>query len=319
MLTGHIYVDGSVLHGSDPVLARAGYGVVMSSAVGTWDARLFGAYAGPIQCIDAAEVYAALVAVRFAAGSIVVYSDSSFFVGGWHRGRSWCTAASRTHADVWRKFWDVAEDFGIENIHVVKVKGHATQADLDNDLSTPMDKWGNDLADQQAKRGAALHPVCQATAAERQAEVDCAEQVVSWVGAGLEAAEASGALPPKLSAQEKVARPRQVKAPSLQVAPDEEWARQQFVVRQINKLHESHALWHVPPFVFCIRCGAYSTHKVQALGEPCTRKVASSKAAFLRRLRDGCHPRTGEYFGEVCVLDIAALKSASTGPRLTAG
>ena len=176
-------------------MARAGYGVVMTSAVDTCDARLFGAYAGPVQCIDAAEVYAALVAVRFAAGKIVVYSDSSFFVHGWHRGRSWCTAASRTHADVWCQPWDIAEDFGVENIHVEKVKAHATQADLDKDLSTPVDKWGNDLADQQAKRGAGLHPFYQSIEEERRAGVERADQVVSWIGVGLEAAEAAGALP----------------------------------------------------------------------------------------------------------------------------
>ena len=69
---------------------------------------------GPIQCIDAAEVFAATVALRFAIGILTIHTDSAFLIHGWEMGRAWCTAAKRTHADVWVRFWDAAEQFGID-------------------------------------------------------------------------------------------------------------------------------------------------------------------------------------------------------------
>ena len=39
------------------------------------------------QCIDAAEVYAALMAIKLGAPPIQLYSDSAFFVNGWGKGQ----------------------------------------------------------------------------------------------------------------------------------------------------------------------------------------------------------------------------------------
>ena len=126
ILEGHAYTDGSLFFGEDPHRARAGYGVVMTAGVGTIDAVVYGAYLGPVQCIDAAEVHAATVAIRLSHGALTIYSDSAFVVHGWQMGRRWCTSAKRTHADIWRKFWDAAEDCGVELLTLVKVKAHAT-------------------------------------------------------------------------------------------------------------------------------------------------------------------------------------------------
>ena len=202
--------------------------------------------------------------------------------------------------------------FGVEAITVAKVMAHATDTDVELDRSTPMDKWGNDHADKAAKRGAFLHPDVSAhfTIIDRQ-RTD-AGSVVRWIARGLEAAEGVGSLPPKLTIAEKEQRPREktrvIGDSVLEVVPDAEWRSLQRVARQIEKVHLSHRLQYLDPFVFCSRCGSYSSSQVRALGEKCSLKASSSKLAFLVRLRNGCHPRTGVPLGEPRVLDVAALR-----------
>ena len=313
VLSGHLYVDGSLLHGTNPVEARAGYGIVMTSLVGVVDATVFGAFTGVIQCIDAAEVYAACVAIKLAMGEIFIYSDSAFFVNGWQRGKAWCTSAVRIHADVWRQLWSAAEDYGIGLINVVKVKGHATQADIDRSVSSPMDKWGNDCADTAAKQGAALHPRDEAREEQVKRDREQADKVIHWVGVGLEDAARSGALPARLTAQEKALRPRQPGQPQLQVLPDSAWHSLCGLATQLAKMHASHSYRYVAPYIFCERCGSYTTDRVRDLGDPCPRKASSSKVAFLRRLLEGCHPRTEVYLGVPHPVDLVALRQELAG------
>ena len=92
ILEGHVFLDGSRLNGNDVLLARAGWGVAMVRVVGEVVARAWGPYTGLIQCFDAAEVFAAVMALRLGAPPLVLYSDSSFFVDGWGLGKAWCTA-----------------------------------------------------------------------------------------------------------------------------------------------------------------------------------------------------------------------------------
>ena len=131
-LTGHVFTYGSLLFGEDPEAARAGYGLAVTKAVGVIQAIVYGAYLGLIQCIDAAEVFVATVALRLAIplGLLTMYTDSAFLADGWAKGRVWCTAARRTHADVWVQFWDALEDSAVSELKVVKVKGHATEEDV---------------------------------------------------------------------------------------------------------------------------------------------------------------------------------------------
>ena len=156
---GHVYLDGSRLHGQDGILSRAGWGISEVRVVGQMEARAWGPYVGMAQCIEAAEVQAAIMAMKLGAPPLHVYSNSEFFIKGWQRGRQWCLAPGRAHADVWRKFWNTLEDFGgVAALEVSKVKAHATQAMVDGELITEVDRWGNQLADEAAKRGAQCHP-----------------------------------------------------------------------------------------------------------------------------------------------------------------
>ena len=55
------------LYGGDVLLARAGWGIAEVRVVGRCEARAWGPYPGIIQCIDAAEVFSAIMAMRLGA------------------------------------------------------------------------------------------------------------------------------------------------------------------------------------------------------------------------------------------------------------
>ena len=180
-----------------------------------------------------------------------------------------------------------------------------------------MDKWGNVHTDEAAKRGAFPHPDVSAHLSTINHQRTDAGSVVRWIARGLEAAEGMGSLPPKLTIAEKEQRPREQTRVSedsvLEVVPDAEWRSLQKVARQTEELHLSHRLQYLEPFVFCAMCGSYSSSQVRALGEKCPLKASSSKRAFLVRLRNGCHPRTGVPLGEPRALDVAALRLEIAG------
>jgi len=169
-LEGRVYLDGSVLDGVDEVLARAGYGVVRLDEKGHRTDALYGALPGPRQSIDAAEIFAAVVALRHACGAITLISDSLVFVGGWRRGRRWCVAADRPNADTWLSFWSAAEEVGIGNIAVEKVKAHTSEAAVLKGEISKEDRYGNEWADHFAKQGANLHRAPQ-TVRDRVAQL----------------------------------------------------------------------------------------------------------------------------------------------------
>ena len=315
LLEGHVFLDGSRLHGDDPLLARAGWGVAMVRVVGEVVARAWGPYPGVIQCIDAAEVYAGIMALRLGAPPIVLYSDSAFFVGGWQRGQAWCTAGGRAHADVWRQFWQMAADFGIGAIQVVKVKGHATQAMVDGGLVNDVDRWGNEQADDAAKKGAALHPDVGPIIVKQNVQRAAARQAALWIGVGLEAAQCAGALPHALSQAGKAERARRGVPKQLEVQKDDAWREAASRAHVGSGAHESHALLEVAPFLFCTRCGCYASQRLLALGDPCQQAATPSRRFLLKRLLEGRHPRSGEMLGEVKPWDPTSSSLTFTASR----
>ena len=298
-LEGHVYLDGSRFHGEDALLARAGWGLAMVRVVGEVIARVWGPYTGVIQCIDAAEVYAGVMALRLGAPPLVLYSDSSFFVNGWLGGKKSCTAIGRAHADVWRTFWAVAEDFGLEAITVEKVKGHATQAMVDGGLCTEVDRWGNEQADDAAKKGAAMHPDVSHTVAAQKVQRDEALQCALWLGVGLETAARKGALPQELTAAQKADRPCAKPLKRVEVIPDATWQAEQRLAHLTSDTHPSHCLQQTGPFVFCSRCGCYGAERLASLAAPCAKEATPSRRYLLKKLLEGRHPRTGAPLGGV--------------------
>ena len=295
---GHVFLDGSRLHGDDVRLARAGWGIAEVRVVGQFEARAWGPYVGVVQCIDAAEVYAAVMAMKLGAPPLHLYSDSEFFVRGWRKGRQWCEAPGRAHADVWRQFWMVLADFGGEHVLTVKkVKAHATQAMIDGNLISEVDAWGNKMADEAAKLGSACHPdvteFLKKFKVRRLTSTVCAQ----WLGVGLQAAQAAGALPAELTSAQKMERPRQGALRRIEVVRDEVWRREQFGLRVADGVHPSHSLHKLGELFFCSVCGCYGSQKLVSLASPCEHVATPSRRYLLKRMLAGCHPRTGEYLG----------------------
>ena len=297
---GHVYLDGSRLHGDDELLSRAGWGVVEVRVVNKMEARAWGPFVGLVQCIDAAEVQAATMAMKFGVPPLNLYSDSDFFVKGWRRGRQWCTSPGRAHADVWREFWRTLQDFGGENVvQVTKVKAHATLAMVEGGLVTEVDRWGNQLADEAAKRGAQCHPGLDEFFAKLHVRRVTSERCAHWLGVGLEAAQRTGSLPSELTMAQKMERPRQVAGKRVEVVRDATWHREQRQEHMTSGTHPTHSLHQVGEYVFCAVCGCYGAQKLFALSRPCEREATAARRYLLNRMLVGCHPRTGEHLGEV--------------------
>ena len=91
--------------------------------------------------------------LELAEPPLTVWVDNKGVVDGWGRGRTWCCAAARPAADLWRRLWFLVEDIGSDNIAIRKCKGHATQADVDAGRSTAFLRTGNGHADHFAGRG----------------------------------------------------------------------------------------------------------------------------------------------------------------------
>ena len=118
-LGGDVYVDGSRIQGAAKwstraSLMRAGIGIAVTSAPGTWDALASAPLIYPYQDINPAELYASLRVLIHSGGMICIVSDSGFFVDGFEKGPAWCTEASRPCADLWRAFWDKAIGVGLK-------------------------------------------------------------------------------------------------------------------------------------------------------------------------------------------------------------
>ena len=241
-----------------------------------------------------------MMALKLGVPPLCLYSDSAFFVTGWVRGRAWCIAPGRAHADVWRRFWDVVQDFGgVDVITVLKVKGHATKNMVDMGEVLEIDRWGNDQADDAAKRGAAMHPPVRDTMSKIEVSRAVAQQAVQWLGVGLEEAQRTGSMPVELTSAEKRGRPQLRPLKRLEVIPDEVWQHERRELHFTKGAHATHSLKKTGAFWFCEVCGCHGSQKLVALSEPCTRATTPSRKYLLKRLLAGCHPRTGDFLGDV--------------------
>ncbi len=114
--------------------------------------------AGVYQTVPRAELWAPLQVLERTEGAVTICSDSKLFVDGWFKGEEACLLSD--NADLREQFCDVANESGLANISVIKVLGYAKAEDLVSSLSTPLDLYGNAVADSLALRGAkqAAHP-----------------------------------------------------------------------------------------------------------------------------------------------------------------
>ena len=65
-------------------------------------------------------------------------------------GKAW---GLQTDGDLWKQAWLAVLKRGTGNQSLRKVKGHATEKDIENSISNPDDKEGNDVSDKLADKG----------------------------------------------------------------------------------------------------------------------------------------------------------------------
>ena len=230
-----------------------------------------------------------------------------------------CEEPARAHADIWRKFWAALEDFGgAEVLTVTKVKAHATQAMVDGTLVSAIDRWGNQLADEAAKKGAECHPSLADFLEQRAVQREMGHTCVQWLGVGLEAAQKVGALPQALTRSQKDDRPRNVRGQRLEVVKDEVWWAQHRRCAITAVAHPSHALGQVGQYFFCQTCGHHGSQRLVALPATCPKTTTPPRRFLLNRMLRGCHPRTGEVLGDVVGVDSLVDMGARPQMRPTA-
>ena len=261
--------------------------------------------------------------LRNALPPLTLCSDSGFFVDGYEKGPAATTAARAAHADVWRRFWKTFEDFGGRSgLQVIKVKGHCSQGDVDAGRTTREDKWGNDKADEAAKKGARLHPSDVEAGEKEMEEKKRAREAAIWLAKFLASAARTGRLPPKVTRLEKASQRKEKAKQAVDAAEEEarleeerlqveeptaEDKDRERVASNRKKIlegaHASHQLYETGGFFFCGACGRYASSTLRELRDQCAPECSERAAANggnkRRRLLAGFHPdRPKVFLGE---------------------
>ena len=178
--TGDAFTDGALRGGGPRRARRSGWAAVLVTGCG----KVIGGIYGP--CPDAfpsslrAELWAILHVLQMAIPPLTIWTDSQGAVDGWEKGKDWACAACRPAADLWRQIWRLLDDIGIDGLAIRKVKGHATEADVEAGRSTDWERQCNDHADAFAKRGVEAAEG-QLPSDEMRARYQNARQWYSWL------------------------------------------------------------------------------------------------------------------------------------------
>ena len=179
--TGDIYTDGSAV-GAYWRARRGGWAVVALDSQGKWRWTKFGAIGGPNVSSHRAELRAIHEALKVAEPPLRIHTDNQPVVDGCRHGRAWCTSSRAADADLWRTVWDLLEESRAKGtVDIVKVKAHTGWAELLLRKISPRDQYGNWLADEAAKEGAARSEK-EAPAAPFRAQLHKALSWLRWIG-----------------------------------------------------------------------------------------------------------------------------------------
>ena len=144
---------------------------------------------------------------------------------------------------------------------VTKVKAHTTQAMVEGNVISEVDRWGNQVADDAAKKGAECHPRLDAFLQQLAEHRKLGGAGVRWLGVGLEAAQRAGALPEALTDTQKADRPRQVRLKRVEVIKDDVWRSEHCGKVITEGTHPSHAMNKIGPYFFCSACGHHGSQR----------------------------------------------------------
>ena len=275
--TGNAFTDGALKQLAPRVARRGGWAWVVIDDQGKVIAGMYGTCPEVHLSSLRVELRAVIQVLRACIPPITVWVDNARVVEGWQRGPEWCTASARPAADLWKVLWWTASDIGEDLISIRKVKGHASEGDVQAGRTTWYKRAGNEQADHFAGQGADLAEEL-APAAMHVSHYRRAREWYKWLAV-------LAANWPR-DVQEAVQRPRAI-------APAHAAPRQVAAVVDLAAVHavQPHDVKESSGRLACERCQRY---------------ISASAPAFARRLFIG-----GECRGSV--EQRAAKASASRG------
>ena len=289
--TGDVFSDGSVLHGFRKGNERAGWAAVMINGEGKVISGIYGTCPDYFPTSLRAELWGVLQTLRHGCPPITIWVDNAGVVEGFAKGESWCCSSSRAAADLWRLVWWKVRDLGTDDIQVVKVKGHATQVDVDEGNVTAWQREGNGHADHFAGRGSMLAEELSSTEADKET-FRKARKWYSWL--------ALLAINWPKDTQPKVQRSSRHRAPEdptvgLQLLQRKRSRSRDRCSKGASRSKEGlgagHDLFQSGALVWCRRCGAYGEQRFKSLKGTCQGAAGKGpRAGQLARLVKGEHP-----------------------------
>eukprot|EP00973_Karenia_brevis_P011584 1569168-Karenia_brevis.AAC.1 len=227
------------------------------------------------------------------------------------------TAANHKHSDVWRRVWQVVDDFGRDALQLHKVRSHRSLRSVqDGSADMTFQDWtGNKAADAAAKKGAALHPMYPGLPAIIKDAAEETEVIAKWLGRlgaylidlkspdvqpraashnRLELVEIPpveertvGWQPRILHCEAKNVRP-------LQQSPVEQAEQPMPARAAFQDAHASHRLQSCGAYLFCTLCGAHASKRRSRLLASHCRGPCRHVPTQLQRLLRGLHPVSGD-------------------------
>ena len=161
---GTVYSDGSLLDAEHPDTARAGWAFVVFSDSGRMSAAASGVPPPWIRTSSSAEIWAFYMAIVHAMPGCCYRIDSKTCVQRFQRGEHFYTAGCGTEAQLWKAIFKATRN-EIDTMDVSWIPAHTTPSQIgrvrlgDGRLLSPLEMWGNAMADKMAKQAVEEHRV----------------------------------------------------------------------------------------------------------------------------------------------------------------
>ena len=246
-------------------------------------------------------------------GIYAFHTDCSYVKDSWARGEYALTNGWVVNAGLWKQVCALANDVGLDNIYVCKVKAHRklTPAIVGYDRQCLK---GNVYADVGAKRGVKMHPGSDDQLQKFKKVRSAYVAVVQFMAKSCVRRLA------KMEPRPKLDRIVCRKSPGRGLASWDPSMHAPFIHPATGRWHcqvclrssvlpmsglcagalpvgRRHTLWTLGTFTFCRKCGAYTSEKVRYLSFQCG--VSTRSMVFsLSRLTAGLHPAFGTHIGQ---------------------
>ena len=103
--TGVAFTDGAMKGRAPKAARRAGWACVLVDDSGLVIGGLYGSRPDHYPTAFRAELRAVIELLMLAVPPLHIWTDNQAVVDGWHRGKAWCCASTRSAADLWMRFW----------------------------------------------------------------------------------------------------------------------------------------------------------------------------------------------------------------------